>query len=84
MIVEDELNMVYDLGSLSFYDSNPKTEEQLRDINQLKKALKYDLAKLKSLLVSYKNEQQIDQEVRPLVAKIIDFGKGNTQSILLR
>jgi hypothetical protein len=75
MIMEDELNMTYDLGSLSFYDTNPRTEEQLRDPTEIQKSLKYNMAKLKSKLIAYQKDQEVEQEVRPLAAKIIDFSK---------
>ena len=75
MILEDELNMVCDMGSLSFYDSNPRTEEQLRNKNEIQKTLKYNMIKLKSKLVSFQKDKEIEMEVRPLAAKIINFDK---------
>ena len=78
MILEDELNMVCDIGSLSFYDSNPKTEEKLRDPKEIEKCLKYNLTKLKSLLISYQKDQELEQEIRPLAAKVIDFDKSKS------
>lgn len=75
MILEDELNMVCDLGSLTFYDSNPRTEDQLRNSEEIKKSLKYNMTKLKSSLITYQKDKEIEQEVRPLAAKIINFDK---------
>ena len=77
MILEDELNMVCDLGSLSFYDSNPRTEEQLRNPEEIKKSLKYNMTKLKSSLITFQKDKEIEMEVRPLAAKIINFDKSN-------
>ena len=82
MIIEDELNMVYDMGSMALYDSNPRTEVELRDPKVLQKILKYDLNKIKNLLVAYKNENNIDNDVRPLAAKIIDFANGKYHQLL--
>ena len=79
MILEDELNMICDIGSLSFYDSNPKTEAQLRDPREIEKSLKYNLNKLKSQIITFQQDQEIEQEVRPLAAKIIDFDKSKKE-----
>ena len=76
MILENELNIVYDLGSLSLYDTNPRTVEQLENEDSIKKIVNENLTKLKSLLINHKKETELDQEVRPLAAKVIDFNKG--------
>jgi hypothetical protein len=76
MILEDELNMVYDLGCLTLYDSNPRDESIYRDELELKKILNYNLNKMNNLLVAHKKNLDLDQEVRPLAAKVIDFDNG--------
>lgn len=78
MILEDELNLICDLGSLSFYDSNPRTEQQLRDPEEIQKCLKYNLNKLRSQLIAHQKNEQIEQEIRPLAAQVIDFDKSKS------
>lgn len=76
MIIPDELNMVSDLGTLSVYDSNPVSPENLQDPAFLKKVVGKAVGKLKSLILQAQNLQKEEQELRPLEAQVIDFSAG--------
>lgn len=76
MIIQDELNMVCDLGSMSVYDSNPATSEQLTDPSFIRKVVNKAVGKLNGMMLQVKRVQQEEQDIRPLEAQIIDFAAG--------